>query len=160
MCLPGPAPPLDLSRYLHVSGFPSAARTDAVMRPLKAVNGLERTWFHWIDDTSGVAECQSAEGARSLLEAAAAAIADAAATALAPASEPSRVVDPEQLLLEDMKIVELDDGMLYGPRQDGDDGGSKERGTKRPRQEAESTDRKAADNKMQNSKAAVNTMVI
>lgn len=164
MCLPGPAPPVDLSRYVHVSGFPSTARTDAIMRPIKAVDGCEALWFHWIDDKSGVAECKSAEGVTALLEAAAAAAAAAASAngdasagdSTNPAAEAAegeaipRVVDPTKLLLEDMKLAQMDRARLLNggrtPEKEGEEvkmeveekveeQGGEKRGAKRPRQE-------------------------
>ncbi|CAN0424081.1 unnamed protein product, partial [Laminaria digitata] len=114
LCLSGPAPPLDLRCYVHVSGFPSAARTDAVMRPLKAVDGCASVWFHWIDDTSGVAELPSEDGAKALLEAAGSAAAAAAAAAGAVVGAAAEgVVDPTQLVLADMKLVQLNSALLH-----------------------------------------------
>eukprot|EP00752_Nemacystus_decipiens_P005135 g4659.t1 len=145
ICLPGPAPPLDLSRYVHVRGFPSAARTDAILTPIRAVGGCEETWFHWIDDTSGVAECKTVEGAAALLEAAAtaAAKAEAAATEAAGVSESTeRVVDPLRLLLEDLTLTQMNHAFLAGGGKpaEGEEGSGREgekRGAKRPRQDGE-----------------------
>ena len=136
-----------------MSGFPSAARTDAVMRPLKAVDGCESIWFHWIDDTSGLVECTSAEGARALLEAAGSAAAAAAASAAE--SEPPRVVDHTQLVLENMTLVQLDTALLYG--DDGQKEGEKKegkaeeniceqegRGAERPLDEGDTVEEQAA----------------
>lgn len=133
LSLPGPTPPLDTSRYVHVSGFPPAAKTDAVMRPLK--DASECDWFHWIDDTSGVAECPSEEAVQALLQAAASA--SAAASVEAAGVDPPPEVNPTQLRLSDMKIVQLDPSLL-----DGEEDGSLEekRGTKRPRQEKAKTE--------------------
>ncbi|CAB1119948.1 unnamed protein product [Ectocarpus sp. CCAP 1310/34] len=146
VCLPGPAPKVDLSRYVHVSGFPSAARTDAVLAPIRAVDGCGDSWFHWMDDTSGVADCTSAEGAEALLRAAAAA-ADAAADASAAASGTlaaggganGEEADPCRLSLGDMKLVRMDHALLNGgvssaPGAEGQEGGEgTTRGAKRPR---------------------------
>lgn len=131
------------------------------MRPIKAVDGCDASWFHWIDGTSGVAECKSAGGVTALLEAAAAA-ADKAATAAASAngdgsargSSPAaaderepipRVVDPTKLLLEDMKLAQMDRArLLNGGRTPEEEveleakveqQGGEKRGAKRPRQE-------------------------
>eukprot|EP00903_Cladosiphon_okamuranus_P008694 g8330.t1 len=142
ICLPGPAPPLDLSRYVHVGGVPSAVRTDAIMTPIKAVGGCEEAWFHWIDDTSGVAECKTAQGAAALLEAAAAAAAAAAATAAVGGVSEStpRVIDRSRLLLEDLTLTQMDHALLAGSGTPGEaQEGSMEEGerkrAKRPRQE-------------------------
>lgn len=144
MCLPGPAPKVNLSRYVHVSGFPSAARTDAVLAPIRAVDGCEESWFHWMDDTSGVADCKSAEGAEALLRAAAAA-ADAAAAAPAagtPAAgggDNGEEADPCRLSLGDMKLVQMDHALLNGGGSSAPEAEEKEsgegttRGAKRPR---------------------------
>lgn len=146
VCLPGPAPKVDLSRYVHVSGFPSAARTDAVLAPIRAVDGCRDSWFHWMNDTSGIADCTSAEGAEALLRAAAAA-ADAAADASAAASGTPAAggggngeeADPCRLSLGDMKLVQMDDALLNGgvsgaPEAEGQEGGEgTTRGAKRPR---------------------------
>lgn len=124
---------------MHVGGFPAAARTDAIMTPIKAVSGCEDTWFHWIDDTSGVAECQTAEGVAALLEAAAAAKAAVGVSESAP-----RVVDPLRILLQDLTLTQMDHAILAGggaptpteaeeESESGKDG--EKRGTKRPRQE-------------------------
>lgn len=147
--LPGPAPPVDLSRYVLVSGFSSAARTDAVMAPIKAatkaVAGCEDPRFHWIDDTSGVADCKSAEGVTALLEAAAAA---AAAAASGGTSEPAtRVVDPTRPSLEDFELARMTQALLEGagePKEAGEEGEGEKRGTKRPRQEEDSKEVGAA----------------
>lgn len=136
--IPGPAPPLDLSRYLHVSGFPSAARTAVVMAPLKTVTECERSWFHWIDDTSGAVELKSALHANAVLVASASARAGAAL--MEEESEFPRVVNPEQLLLEDMKIVPLDFSILHsdnGGQEGGERGEEQRRKAKRPRQASE-----------------------
>ncbi|CBJ26041.1 conserved unknown protein [Ectocarpus siliculosus] len=121
VCLPGPAPKVDLSRYVHVSGFPSAARTDAVLASIKAVDGCVDSWFHWMDDTSGVVDCTSAEGAEALLRAAAAA-ADAGADASAAASGTPAAgdggsgeeADPCRLSLGDLKLVQMEHALLNG----------------------------------------------
>lgn len=109
------------------------------MTPIKAVSGCEETWFHRIDDTSGVAECKTAEGAAALLEAAAA----AAAAGLSESTKTTRVVDPTLLLLEDLKLTQMDHALLAGggtppAEAEAEEGSGKEgekRGTKRPRQE-------------------------
>ena len=124
---------------MHVGGFPAAARTDAIMTPIKAVSGCEDTWFHWIDDTSGVAECQTAEGVAALLEAAAAAKAAVGVSESAP-----RVVDPLRILLQDLTLTQMDHAILAGggaptptEAEEGSESGKdgEKRGTKRPRQE-------------------------
>ncbi|CAN0287360.1 unnamed protein product [Ectocarpus sp. 12 AP-2014] len=146
VCLPGPPPRVDLHRYVHVSGFPSAARTDAVLAPIRAVDGCGDSWFHWMNDTSGVADCTSAEGAEALLRAAAAA-ADAAADASASASGTpaaggggnGEAADPCRLSLGDMMLVQMDHALLNGgvsgaPEAEGQEGGEgTTRGAKRPR---------------------------
>ncbi|CAN0418686.1 unnamed protein product, partial [Ectocarpus fasciculatus] len=145
VCLPGPAPKVDLSRYVHLSGFPSAARTDAVLAPIRAVDGCEESWFHWMDDTSGVADCTSVEGAEALLRAAATA-ADAAAAAAAASGTPAagggdngEEADPCRLSLGDMKLVQMDHALLIGggsgaPEAEEKEGGEETtRGAKRPR---------------------------
>ena len=127
------------------------------MRPLKAVDGCESVWFHWIDDTSGLAECPSAEGARALLEAAATAAAAAAAAgdaSVAKSEPPPRVVDPTQLGLEDMKLVQLNSALLYsddggqqkeGEEKEGEEACEKEgRGAKRPLDESEKVEEQAS----------------
>lgn len=128
---------------MHVGGFPAAARTDAIMTPIKAVSGCEDTWFHWIDDTSGVAECQTAEGVAALLEAAAAAAAAAKAAVGVSESAP-RVVDPLRILLQDLTLTQMDHAILAGggaptptEAEEGSESGKdgEKRGTKRPRQE-------------------------
>lgn len=112
LCLPGPTPPPDYSRMVHVSGFPSEAKTDAVIRPLASVNGLGSVRFHWIDDTSGVAECKSSEAARVLLLAGAAARqklqAAAGGEGVAVVSEAKTDVDPIKLSLGDLCIGTLE----------------------------------------------------
>lgn len=59
--------------------------------------------FHWIDDTSGVAECQSVEAANVLVTAAREAA--EAAAAVIDGSSAARVADPLNLKLEDMALV-------------------------------------------------------
>ena len=133
MCLPGPTPPPDFSRYLHVSGFPPAAKTDAVMHPLKAVGGCEGTWFHWIDDTSGVAEMSTAEAAQALLQAVLQAAVSASAnadTSISVKKAEADAVDPTRLRLGDMKVVQLNPSILEVDEEDGD----VNRSTKRSRQ--------------------------
>lgn len=132
------------------------------MRPLKAVDGCENVWFHWIDDTSGVAECPSAEEAKSLREAAASAAAAAsgsggddgagpaamaADTASVGESERApRVVDPKMLELEDMTFVPLNSALLYGDSgQEGKKEGVEEgRGAKRHLEEGDKVEEQAA----------------
>lgn len=105
------------------------------MRPLKAVSGCEGIWFHWIDDTSGVVECASAETAKELLETANSANATAAEADGADGSEPPRVVDPAQLVLSDMTITQLDSELLGGSGKEEDMGGTAQRPLKRARRE-------------------------
>lgn len=97
---------------VKVSGFPMEARTDAILRCLMAAKpasdggcaasiGFIR--FHWIDDTSGVAECRSVEAAKALVTAASEAA--GAAAAVVGASPATRVADPLNLKLEDMVLA-------------------------------------------------------
>ncbi|CAM9247388.1 unnamed protein product [Pylaiella littoralis] len=168
ICLPGPAPPVDFGRFIHVSGFPPGARIDAIMRPIKAVNACEDAWFHMNDNTSGVVECKSEEGVTALLEsaAAAAAVAGTAAvaasangdaqagssgtTAAAESEPPPREVHRTQLSLGGMKLVQMDRALLNGCRTleevRVEEREGEKRGAKRPRQE---DDKKgaAAENK-------------
>lgn len=138
------------------------------MRPIKAVNGCEDAWFHMNDNTSGVVECKSEEGATALLESAAAAAAaagtaavaasangDAQAgssgrTAAAESEPPPREVHRTQLSLGGMKLVQMDRALLNGCRTleevRVEEREGEKRGAKRPRQE---DDKKgaAAENK-------------
>lgn len=122
--LPGPTPAPDLTKLVKVSGFPKAAQTDAIVRTLTAAmptNGegeVRPMWFHWIDDTSGVAEFESADAARMLVK-----VADDATVAAAAVAVPvdmdavtdgdgddkpvGGVADPLNLKLEDMVLVAM-----------------------------------------------------
>lgn len=98
------------------------------MRPLKDTS--ECDWFHWVDDTSGVAECPSAEAAQTLLQAAASA--SAAASVKAAGGDPRPEVNPTQLSLSDMKIVQLDPSMIDSEE---DNSPEEKRDSKRLRQD-------------------------
>lgn len=142
--LPGPTPLPDLACMLHVSGFPQEARTDDVLRPLSAVCGPGTVRFHWIDITSGVAECASPEAARLILEAIAAATASRPDGPSGEAKAPKS--DSKNLRLEDLCVAPIEatsdsrggdksqtgGGDLSSPGEKGET-----RSRKRPREEGE-----------------------
>lgn len=103
------------------------------MLPVRSVGGCEGTFFHWIDDTSGVIECQSREAAVLLLravDAAASAISDDANLANTGGQEVPPAVDAAELALTDMKIVQLDGILAYGDDENKEmHGGSEGLGT-------------------------------